>query len=408
MKKTIAIMALAAVCLGASAQEKLFNSASVQSPVVNPDGTVTFNLFAPKAVKVEVTGDFLPTTKQEVPGFGIVEQPGVAQLTEGQNGVWSYTTEKLAPELYSYTFNIDGMTGVKDPANIYVNRDIVSFSNIFIVSDAQGDKGDLYRVNEVPHGDIAKVWYDSPTLKTKRRMTIYTPAGYDKGGKYPVLYLLHGAGGDENAWSELGRAAQILDNLIATGKAKPMIVVMPNGNTDTQAAPGEWSRGMYQPSFMRSVDQKPVATMDESFPDIIKYVESHYRVAKDKKHRAICGLSMGGFHSFATSKRYPDTFNYIGLFSAAVRMGGDQQQSTYEALSTNKEVQQQLARLFAAKPALYWIGIGKTDFLFQQNSDLRRYLDEKGYPYEYRETDGGHIWRNWRIYLTEFAQKIFK
>ena len=408
MKKTIAIMALAAVCLGASAQEKLFNSASVQSPVVNPDGTVTFHLFAPKAVKVEVTGDFLPTTKQEVPGFGIVEQPGVAQLTEGQNGVWSYTTEKLAPELYSYTFNIDGMTGVKDPANIYVNRDIVSFSNIFIVSDAQGDKGDLYRVNEVPHGDIAKVWYDSPTLKMKRRMTIYTPAGYDKGGKYPVLYLLHGAGGDENAWSELGRAAQILDNLIATGKAKPMIVVMPNGNTDTQAAPGEWSRGMYQPSFMRSVDQKPVATMDESFPDIIKYVESHYRVAKDKKHRAICGLSMGGYHSFATSKRYPDTFNYIGLFSAAVRMGGDQQQSTYEALSTNKEVQQQLARLFAAKPALYWIGIGKTDFLFQQNSDLRRYLDEKGYPYEYRETDGGHIWRNWRIYLTEFAQKIFK
>ena len=220
-------MATAMICLGASAQEKLFNSANVQSPVINNDGTVTFNLFAPKAVKVEVTGDFLPTQTIEVPGYGKYDAPGVAELVEGKNGIWSYTSDKLAPEMYSYTFNIDGMTGVKDPANIYVNRDIVSFTNIFIVSNQKGDKGDLYKVNEVPHGNLSKVWYNSPTLKMQRRMTIYTPAGYDKGGKYPVLYLLHGAGGDENAWSELGRAAQILDNLIATGKAKPMIVVMP-------------------------------------------------------------------------------------------------------------------------------------------------------------------------------------
>ena len=408
MKKILSI-ALCAICaVSAVAQEKLFQGANVQSPVVNADGTVTFNLFAPKAIKVEVTGDFLPTTKIEVPGFGTVEQSGVAQLTEGKDGIWSYTTSKLAPELYSYSFNIDGMTGVKDPGNIYVNRDIVSFSNIFIVSEKQGDKGDIYRVNEVKHGNLAKVWYDSPTLKMQRRMTIYTPAGYDKGSNYPVLYLMHGAGGDENAWSELGRAAQILDNLIATGKAKPMIVVMPNGNTDCQAAPGEWSRGMYQPTFMGSVNQKSIATMDESFMDIVKYVESHYKVAKNKKNRAICGLSMGGGHTFATSKRYPDTFNYIGLFSAGLHISGDRTKSFYQLLQENTEVQKQLARLFASKPALYWIAIGKTDFLYQQNSDLRKYLDEKGYPYEYLETDGGHIWRNWRIYLTEFAQKIFK
>ena len=394
--------------VSAQAQEKLFHSANVQSPVVNADGTVTFNIFAPKAVKVEVTGDFLPATKMEIAGFGTVEQPGVAQLTEGKDGVWSYTTEKLAPELYSYTFNIDGMTGVKDPANVYVNRDIVSFSNIFIVSEKQGDKGDIYRVNEVKHGNLSKVWYDSPTLKMQRRMTIYTPAGYDKGKNYPVLYLMHGAGGDENAWSELGRAAQILDNLIATGKAKPMIVVMPNGNTDCQAAPGEWSRGMYQPSFMGSVNQKPIATMDESFMDIVKYVESHYKVAKNKKNRAICGLSMGGGHTFATSKRYPDSFNYIGLFSAGLHISGDRTKSFYELLQENTEVQGELAKLFAGKPALYWIAIGKTDFLYQQNADLRKYFDEKGYPYVYVETEGGHIWRNWRIYLTEFAQLIFK
>ena len=408
MKKILSIAFCAICAVAAVAQEKLFQSANVQSPVVNADGTVTFNLFAPKAIKVEVTGDFLPTTKIEVPGFGTVEQPGVAQLTEGKDGIWSYTTSKLAPELYSYTFNIDGMTGVKDPANIYVNRDIVSFSNIFIVSEKQGDKGDIYRVNEVKHGNLSKVWYDSPTLKMQRRMTIYTPAGYDKGSNYPVLYLMHGAGGDENAWSELGRAAQILDNLIATGKAKPMIVVMPNGNTDCQAAPGEWSRGMYQPTFMGSVNQKAIATMDESFMDIVKYVESHYKVAKNKKNRAISGLSMGGGHTFATSKRYPDTFNYIGLFSAGLHISGDRTKSFYQLLQENTEVQKQLARLFASKPALYWIAIGKTDFLYQQNSDLRKYLDEKGYPYEYLETDGGHIWRNWRIYLTEFAQKIFK
>ncbi len=394
--------------VSALAQEKLFQSANVQSPVVNADGTVTFNIFAPKAVKVEVTGDFLPTTKMEIAGFGTIDQPGVAQLTEGKDGVWSYTTEKLAPELYSYTFNIDGMTGVKDPANVYVNRDIVSFSNIFIVSEKQGDKGDIYRVNEVKHGNLSKVWYESPTLKMQRRMTIYTPAGYDKGKNYPVLYLMHGAGGDENAWSELGRAAQILDNLIATGKAKPMIVVMPNGNTDCQAAPGEWSRGMYQPSFMGSVNQKPIATMDESFMDIVKYVESHYKVAKNKKNRAICGLSMGGGHTFATSKRFPDSFNYIGLFSAGLHISGDRTKSFYELLQENTEVQGELAKLFAGKPALYWIAIGKTDFLYQQNADLRKYFDEKGYPYVYVETEGGHIWRNWRIYLTEFAQLIFK
>ena len=408
-KRHLIALAICALSLSpAGAQEKLFSATNVESPVVNADGTVTFNLLAPKAVKVEVTGDFLPTTKMDVPGFGTVDVPGVAQLKEGKDGLWSYTTPKLSPELYSYTFSIDGMTGVKDPANVYVNRDIVSYSNIFIVSEQKGDKGDIYSVNEVPHGNVAKVWYNSPTLKMQRRMTIYTPAGYDKGKSYPVLYLMHGAGGDENAWSELGRAAQIMDNLIATGKAKPMIVVMPNGNTDCQAAPGEWSRGMYQPSFRGSVEQKPIATMDESFMDIVKYVESHYKVAKGKKNRAISGLSMGGAHTFATSKRFPDTFNYIGLFSAAIHIGGDAQKSTYERLTTDSEVQQQLARLFAGKPALYWIAIGKTDFLYQQNADLRKYFDEKGYPYEYVETEGGHIWRNWRIYLTQFAQKIFK
>lgn len=380
--------------LGTWAQESLRQMGDIQSPVVNNDGTVTFNLVAPKAVKVEVTGDFLPQ--------------GTAEMSE-KDGVWTLTTPQLPAELYSYAFRVDGLQ-VLDPLNVYINRDVASTRNIFIVSREDGDKGDLYRVNEVAHGNVAKVWYDSPTLGMKRRMTVYTPAGYDRGKSYPVLYLLHGAGGDEDAWTTLGRAAQIMDNLIAQGKARPMIVVMPNGNVDCQAAPGAWSRGMYQPSFMRSLNPEgaPKSTMEESFPDIISYVESHYKVAKGKRNRAICGLSMGGAHSWLTSKLHPTTFDYVGLFSAAYYLRGQRAQSLYEQLQNDADVQRQLAKLFAQHPALYWIGIGKTDFLYQQNADYRRFLDEHGYPYEYMETEGGHIWRNWRVYLSVFAQKIFK
>lgn len=406
MKKSLLTIALSAMTfITAYGQEALWSGSQVTSPVVNADGTVTFNVVAPQAKKVEVSGDFLAPVEVDTP-FGKSTQPGKAELKQN-NGVWTFTSQKLLPELYSYNVIIDGMS-ILDPSNVYVNRDIASLTSIFIVTEKKGDKGDIYQVNEVPHGDVAKVWYDSPTLKMQRRLTVYTPAGYDKGKDYPVMYLLHGAGGDEDAWTTLGRAAQIMDNLIATGKAKPMIVVMPNGNTNCQAAPGAWSKGMYMPSFRGSLDQPALASMDESFMDIVNYVESHYKVAKDKKHRAVCGLSMGGGHSFAITRRYPDTFDYVGLFSAGLHIGGSQQNSFYQALKDNKEVQGQLDRLFKAKPALYWIAIGKTDFLYEQNTDLRKYLDEKGYPYKYRETDGGHIWRNWRIYLSEFAQMIFK
>lgn len=297
-----------------------------------------------------------------------------------------------------------------DPSNIYMCRDIATYTNIFIVEKEKGDKGDLYSVNAVPHGNVSKVWYDSPTLKMTRRMTVYTPAGYEKGGRYPVLYLLHGAGGDEDAWTTLGRAAQIMDNLIAEGKAKPMIVVMTNGNTNCEAAPGEWSKGMYKPSFMGHRDSKPVASMEESFPDVVKYVEKNYRVLKNKKDRAICGLSMGGGHSFAISKLYPNMFDYVGLFSAAiyVKGGNNSKQPLLDQMNEDADFNKQMTALFGAHPKLYWIAIGKTDFLYKANADYRKYLDGKGYSYEYLETEGGHIWRNWRVYLTEFAQKIFK
>lgn len=408
MKKLLCVLACALFVVTAWGQQALFGGNQIVSPEVNADGTVTFRLYAPKAVKVEVTGDFLPTVKVSTP-MGEVDQSGVAPLTEGKDGVWTYTTTSLAPELYSYTFKVDGMTYL-DPSNIYMCRDIATYTNIFIVEKEKGDKGDLYSVNAVPHGNVSKVWYDSPTLKMTRRMTVYTPAGYEKGGRYPVLYLLHGAGGDEDAWTTLGRAAQIMDNLIAEGKAKPMIVVMTNGNTNCEAAPGEWSKGMYKPSFMGHRDSKPVASMEESFPDVVKYVEKNYRVLKNKKDRAICGLSMGGGHSFAISKLYPNMFDYVGLFSAAiyVKGGNNSKQPLLDQMNEDADFNKQMAALFGAHPKLYWIAIGKTDFLYKANADYRKYLDGKGYSYEYLQTEGGHIWRNWRVYLTEFAQKIFK
>ena len=395
MKKALFTIALALFAVTGFAQQALFSRNVVKSPEINADNSVTFRLHAPKAITVQLTGDCVD---------------GVVSMKEDSLGVWSYTTGKLEPELYSYSFIVNGMR-MLDPSNIYQNRDVATWTNIFIISDQKGDKGDLYSVNKVPHGNVSKVWYESPTLKLTRRMTVYTPAGYDKGKNYPVLYLLHGAGGDENAWSELGRAAQILDNLIAAGKAKPMLVVMTNGNPNTAAAPGEWDFGMYQPAMGGGGVQLPqaAASMDESFMDVVNFIEKNYKVAKNKANRAICGLSMGGGHSFAISKRFPNTFDYVGLFSAAVSVGqwGDRT-PLLERMNTNEEYNKQMAALFGAKPKLYWIAIGKTDFLYQQNADLRKWLDSKGYPYTYRETDGGHIWRNWRIYLTEFSQMIFK
>ena len=381
-----------AICLAfllmpveALAQQALWGKAPVVSPEIHENQTVTFRLRAPKAVKVQVTGDFL--------------SKGVADLVENKEGVWEYTTpEPLKPELYGYNFVVDGLK-MNDPSNVYMIRDVSTITNVFIIG---GDRADLYKVNDVPHGTVSRVWYDSPTLGMDRRLTIYTPAGYEMSGKrYPVFYLLHGMGGDENAWSELGRATQILDNLIAQGKAEPMIVVMTNGNAALEAAPGESSLGWEtQPTFQ--LPKTMEGSFETHFPDVVKFVDKHYRTKANKKNRAIAGLSMGGFHSLHISKQYPDMFNYVGLFSAAIMPGKNVESPIYQ------DMEGKLATQFAKKPALYWIAIGKTDFLYKANEEYRKLLDEKGYPYEYFENEDGHIWKNWRIYLSEFVPRLFK
>ena len=397
MKRFLFLSAMLLVCAMTFAQQALWGGAPVVSPEVHDNNTVTFRLKAPKAVKVQVTGDFLPTQKIKTP-FGEFDGPGIADLTENKDGVWEFTTpEPLKPELYSYTFLVDGLK-ITDPSNVYQIRDVASVTNVFIIG---GDRADLYKVNKVPHGSVSKVWYHSDVLDLDRRLTVYTPAGYETSGKrYPVFYLLHGMGGDENAWSELGRTAQIMDNLIAQGKAKPMNEVMSKGHAALEAAPGESSLGFTAPSM--NLPKTMEGSFETAFPEVVKFIDKTYRTQANKKGRAIAGLSMGGFHSMHISKQYPDMFNYVGLFSAAIMPGKDVKSPIYDDLEGKLKTQ------FAKKPALYWIGIGTTDFLYKANEDYRKLLDEKGYKYTYYETGEGHIWKNWRIYLTEFAPLLFK
>lgn len=383
MKRLYVFAAFLLTAFALQAQQAIFERHDTRSPQFNEDGTVTLRIKAPEAKKVAIIGDCI--------------ERGYQEMTK-QDDIWSYTTAQLPAELYSYRFYVDGVE-TQDASNIERSRDVRSFMSTFIISKEEGDCGYLYQNHNVEHGDVAHVWYDSPGLGMKRRMSIYTPPGYDKGKAYPVLYLLHGAGGDEEAWLTLGRTAQIMDNLIALGKAKPMIVVTPNGNASDDAGPLE--TGIKN-------KERPQTTYEESFQDIMNYVKSHYKIKKGADNTAVCGLSMGGYHTFRISMLNAGTFGYMGLFSAAVRLEWNTQKTVVEQFESNQKAAEQMKALFAAKPHLYWIAIGKDDFLFQQNVELRQYLDKMQYPYEYYESEGGHIWRNWRVYLSMFAQRIFK
>lgn len=374
--------------MGIHAQQSLFGGQEITSPEINEDHTVTFRLLAPNAASVKLSGDWMPAE-------GWV--PGSVDMVKDEQGLWTYTTEVLEPELYGYAFTVDGLR-VNDPNNAFLSRDVATNTNIFLV---EGGQADLYKVNDIPHGTVTRRWYDSPGLGMDRRMTIYTPPGYETSRKkFPVLYLLHGAGGDEEAWIELGRASQILDNLIAQGKVTPMIVVMPNGNVVQDAAPGEGRDGYYKPAFM--VPGTMDGTYEANFMDIVNFVEGSYRVKADKAHRAVAGLSMGGFHSLHISRYYPNTFDYVGLFSAAILPQQNQESPVYQDLDATLKKQMENGY------KVYWIGIGKADFLYQNNKNYKAKLDAMGMPNIYRESEGGHIWKNWRVYLSEFTPLLFK
>ena len=410
--------------------------------VLNADSSVTLKLHAPNSENVYVKGSFLDRTfkvRTKAGSFGKAQKTKMKKY----DGVWIYTTKPLKSEFYTYSFVIDEQEQL-DPSNPYTIRIVNDYYNYFIVG---GGIADNYSIQNVPHGRVEKVWYPS-TLKgmPKRRMTVYTPSEYKTNPTktYPVLYLLHGSGGDENAWEEAGRAIQILDNLISQGKAEPMVVVMPNGIVKLAAAPG------YDP---QAPNAKATAMNPESMlgifestfvPEIVSYMEANYRVKKDKANRAIAGLSLGGLHTIFISANNPDMFDYVGLFSAQTTNAlNDNRITTLGGLATEVEslaskipflngtkfaekvsgfaskfndgrleiyskLDVKLKNQFANPPKLYYIAVGKEDFVKKLNDDFRAKLNAGGYQYTYNETDGGHSWENWRKYLVDFLPRLFK
>lgn len=358
------------------------------SPQLLPGNKVTFRLMAPYATKVSVSGDWMPANTCQ-------------NLVKCDSGLWTVTLGPLKPEFYSYSFIVNGVL-VTDPSNSQIKRDGTRNESVLLVP---GEESDLYIVKDVPHGTISKVWYESPTLNLIRRMYVYTPAAYNTGSeKYPVLYLLHGAGGDEDAWTTLGRVCQIMDNLISQGKAKPMIVVMPNGNANQTAAPGEELPFVAQDND--APNTKPAGRFEESLvKDVLPYIESHFRVIAGKENRSIAGLSMGGSQTMAIANNNPGMFNYIGVFSMGIINFGLQ---TADADLIEKERNNKIEVLKNSGYKLYWIGAGTDDFLYQSVQTLRTTLDNHSFKYTYHESTGGHSWVNWRIYLSELAPLLFK
>jgi enterochelin esterase family protein len=356
----------------------------VKSPDVQPDGSVIFRLRAPEANTVRVAGDFLP--------------PGQTLATvKNQEGVFEARSAPLAPDMYVYTFLLDGVRTL-DPSNPTVVRDGSYIESHVMIP---GEWAKTIDIQDVPHGRVTAVWYPSPSIGMNRRMLVYTPPGYEKGNdSYPVLYLLHGAGGDEEAWINRGRANYILDNLIAAKKAKPMIVVVTNGIPTVPAAPDDRPLKM-----LSNQTAGPAAMVSGKFEeslvkDVIPFVESNLRVKANPDNRALAGLSMGGYHTQKISNANPGMFKYIGVMSMGVF-------SNFGNYNKEEHVAQ-LKGLQASNPKLYYIFCGKTDFLYKGVTELRALYDEIGFKYVYRESEGGHTWNNWRLYLSEFAPKLFE
>ncbi len=375
-----------------NAQQDIFNENPIISPEIHTDHSVSFRIKAPEANEVSVSGNMDVNN-----GFVDITY----KMQKGTDGIWTVTTPELESEMYRYYFLVDGVR-TTDPSNTHAIRDVANISNVFLID---GGIADLYKVNDVPHGSISFKWYNSPGNDKMRRLTVYTPAGYDKdNNKYPVLYLLHGVGGDEEAWIGSGRATQILDNLIAQGKAKPMIVVMTNGNVSQEAAPGKGSDGFVKPTFMlpHTMDGK----FEETFMDVINYVDENYRTINTKEGRAIAGLSMGGFHTAHISMNYPNMFNYIGLFSAAI---GVRPGASAPSSKIYQDINEKLKKQNENGYKLYWIGIGSEDrMIYSGIQKFKSDLDGIGMKYEYLETNGGHTWNNWRNYLQIYVQQLFK
>ena len=377
MKKLSLAIAILAIAGSLQAQE-LSNFASRGSrPVISPEiqgDSVTFRLKADYATVVKLSGSWMANP------YG-----GTVDMARGENNIWSVKLPLPAPEIYTYNFVVDGVA-VNDPQNVLVQRDGTRYLPMLFVP---GERSENY-VEATKHGTVSHPWYDSKILGYSRRLTVYTPYGYEANPKkkYPVLYLLHGAGGDEEAWISMGRTAQITDNLIEKGLAEPMIVVMPNGNPGQQAAR---TLNLPEKSINWRSEEFRNAYVNSLCTEIVPFIEKNFRVIAKPESRAIAGLSMGGGHTISASILYPQLFDYICPLSAA-----------------GQATPEQIANLKKAGVKLYFLACGDSDFLFEGSKALDKTLTEQGLDHTFFVSDGGHTWSNWRHYLNTFARLLFK
>jgi len=374
-------MAAAALAVSSLFAQELTNFAfgnrgpRIVSPEVK-DGKVTFRLNANYATRVQLSGNWManPWT-------------GVEDMQKGEGGIWEITIDAPDPEIYTYNFVVDGVS-VNDPLNDKVQRDGTRYLNMLFIPGERSEN--YYEANQ--HGSVTTRWYDSPSLGYSRRMVVYTPYGYEKSkAKLPVLYLLHGGGGDEEAWTSMGRAAQILDNLIEKGLAKPMIVVMPNGNPNQKAAN---TLGIAAEAMDREDPKWQNAYVTSLVKEIIPFIDKEYRTIAKASGRAIAGLSMGGGHTTSATILFPGTFDYICPMSCGIR--------------ESDHLDADLQGIKKAGYKLYWIGCGTADFAWPGTEILDKALTRNGMEHVLYASDGGHVWANWRLYLNTFAQLLFK
>lgn len=353
---------------------------TLKSPEVLSDNRVTFRIYAPKASEVTVSGDWISQGR----GTG-------GKLEKDGEGVWSLTVGPLVPDVYSYNLTVDGVKTI-DPKNAMIKQGVTSLDNMF---EVPGPEAAFHANSPVPHGQVRVDWYHSSTLDTMRSMHVYTPPGYDGGNaKYPVFYLLHGGGDEDSGWSTIGRAGFILDNLLAAKKARPMIIVMPNGSMPRPAdVPVGGPAG--------AAAQERFA--EELLKNVMPYVEKNYRVVANRESRAIAGLSMGGGQTLRVAPANLDKFAYIGVWSSGVN-----QQASDEFLKRNAAFFEN-AEKTNKQVKLFWIGVGEKDTLANASArNLSELLKSRNIKAEFHETEGGHTWINWRHYLNDYAQMLFR
>lgn len=364
----------------------------IVSPEVGADRRITFRLHAPEARAVRVNGS-------DIPALG---QTGV--MTKDESGVWAFTSAPVPAGAYRYNFNVDGVS-VVDPRSPATS---ISNNNVWSLALVAGS--DLFDTRNVPHGAVASVTYYSAPLARHRRMHVYTPPGYESGStRYPVLYLLHGASDSDDSWTSVGRAAAILDNLIAAGQARPMIVVMPAGHTNGPTP------GVGGPAPALTVAPGGPDEFTQDFTSAIRpHIERTYRVQTGREHRAIAGLSMGGSQTLNIAIPHLTDFGYVGVFSSGLLGGGGRGRGAAAMPAApfgEAWEKQHLAMLDDASARrglkLVWFATGKDDFLLETSRATVDLLRRHGFTVEYVETDGGHTWLNWRDYLSQFAPQLF-